>query len=212
MIRGIGPIQTLQHLVPRPLVPVFLFVTYLGSARIILPGLVFLYWRWDPRRVAIVGSVALGAFALTLTLKNAFALPRPPASLHLTYASGYGFPSGHALDSTATYGSLAAVLRSGTVLQRALLAGALVGLVALSRVVLGVHYPADVVAGIAVGLGYLLVVAYVLRWNVRDALVVATGLAAAGVVVAGGDRESLLLLAVVLAALLGWRQWGADRV
>ncbi|MFB6080632.1 MAG: phosphatase PAP2 family protein [Haloferacaceae archaeon] len=211
MTRGLGLVGTAHHLVPPLLVPVFVAVTSLGSLRLVLPGLAVLYWRWDADRAAFVASAVLGAFALTFLLKHAFALPRPPESLRLIDAGGYGFPSGHALDSTVTYGALASVARAGRRRQRVLLAGLVVGLVACSRVVLGVHYAVDVVAGIALGLGYLFVVIEVLDRRVSRGLTVAAALAAAGVVVTGARLDGLLLLGGILAALLAWSRRETDR-
>jgi membrane-associated phospholipid phosphatase len=55
------------------------------------------------------------------------------------------------------WGAAALVLKSRSVLARAAGAGVVVGLVSLSRLVLGVHYLVDVVVGAAVGLVVLLV-------------------------------------------------------
>ena len=116
----------------------------------------------------------------------------------------YGFASGHAIDSTVTYGALASVLRAGTRWQRLLVASSLVGLVALSRVVLGVHFAVDVVVGIGVGLAYLFVVGRVLDRQVVPILFLTTALAVTGVIVTGGVLGSMLLLGGVLLALAGW--------
>jgi undecaprenyl-diphosphatase len=75
----------------------------------------------------------------------------------------YSFPSGHAVASTLFYGTVCVLglehLRSP--LRRGLATAAAVGMVLLvsfSRVYLGVHYPVDVVAGMALGGACLLVV------------------------------------------------------
>jgi len=211
MTRGIGAIQLLQHLVPGWVIPLFIFITYLGSLWVIFPLLTLLYWRWDTERTAFVGSAVLGGVALAFTLKNTFELARPPVSLHLVHATGYGFPSGHAIDSTVTYGALASVVRAGTRWQRILFGSGLVALVALSRVVLGVHFAIDVVVGIGVGLAYLFVVVRLLDRQVVPSLLLATALAVTGVIVTGGVLGSMILLGGVLVALAGWvRREGSD--
>lgn len=204
MTRSIGAIQALQQLVPGWMIPLFIFITYLGSLWVIIPLLTVLYWRWDRERAAFVGSAVLGGFALAFTLKHVFKLPRPPISLHLIHATGYGFPSGHALDSTVTYGSLATVVRAGTRWRRILFAASLIGLVALSRVVLGVHYGVDVVVGIGLGLLYLFVVVQVLDRQVIPCLLLGTAVAATGVIVTGGSLDSMALLGGILLVLAGW--------
>lgn len=212
MTRGIGAIQALQQLIPEWLIPLFIVITYLGSVGVILPLLALLYWRWDAERTAFVGGAVLGGFALALTLKNVFELPRPPMSLHLVYATGYGFPSGHAIDSTVASGSLASVLTAGTRWQRVLLASLLIGLVPLSRVVLGVHYGVDVVVGVGVGLLYLLVVVRLLDRQVVPSLFLATALTVTGVITAGAAWNSMVLLGGILLALYGWTRRGATDV
>jgi membrane-associated phospholipid phosphatase len=62
--------------------------------------------------------------------------------------SQYGFPSGHAANTAALIGGLVMILHS----RRAGLVGAGVGavvlaVVGLSQLVLGLHYPSDLVAG-----------------------------------------------------------------
>lgn len=208
MTRGIGAIQLLQGFVPGWMIPMFILITYLGSLWVLVPLLTVLYWRWDTERTAFVGSAVLGGVALTFILKNAFALTRPPVSLHLLHASGYGFPSGHAIDSTVTYGALAGVVRTGTRRQRLLFGSGLVGLVALSRVVLGVHFGIDVVVGTGVGLAYLVVVVRLLDRQVVPSLLLATALAVTGVIMTGGVQESMILLGGVLVALAGWVRRG----
>jgi undecaprenyl-diphosphatase len=70
----------------------------------------------------------------------------------------YSFPSGHASGSAAIYAILFYLLakrfrRKGKVLL-ALAYVALVGLIAFSRLYLEVHYLSDVLAGIALGIGW----------------------------------------------------------
>ena len=97
------------------------------------------------------------------------ARPRPDDPLVQAY--GYSFPSGHAFNSTVSYGLLAIIAwRSDLPLaaRRLIVAAAiiLVALIGCSRIALGVHYPTDVVAGWLGGLALLgLVVAAVTVWS-----------------------------------------------
>ncbi|WP_083252548.1 phosphatase PAP2 family protein [Haladaptatus sp. W1] len=204
MNRGMHLIQTLQHSIPPVFIPIFIIITILGSLGFILPGILLLYWRWDADRALFVGSAVLGGIGITLTLKNLFALPRPPISYHLVYVTGYGFPSQHAIDSTVTYGALASVVRRGTRWQRGFVAGLVIGLVALSRVILGVHYVTDVIAGILVGLEYLVIVVVVLDRNIRRCLFLAIIPAIAAVIVTDGSWKSVILLSSVAISILWW--------
>ena len=81
----------------------------------------------------------------------------------LTGFSGPSFPSGHAAASAATFAAFALVLGRGRSAQsRSVLAGvgtALAVAIATSRVMLGVHWMTDVLAGLALGWAWFAVCA-----------------------------------------------------
>jgi membrane-associated phospholipid phosphatase len=156
--------------------------------------------RSDRERGAFAVVAILGAFGLTLALKGLFALPRPPSTIHVGYAEGYGFPSGHAITATTLWGLLALVVERGTRRTRALVAATVVVLVAASRVVIGVHYVADVVAGVAVGFVYLAVLVRVTDWRPTRGFLVAGGLALVALVTNGLTAHSVATIAGVLGA------------
>lgn len=95
--------------------------------------------------------------------KAFFDLPRPdPAQVAvLDFRSSGGLPSGHAQNAVVVWGYLAfrwqqgqGPMRSWTILVGAAL---LVAAIGVSRLYLGAHFPADVLAGWGLGLGLLLV-------------------------------------------------------
>ncbi len=103
-------------------------------------------------------TVALGGLANTLT-KAAVSRARPVLPEPITSAHGTSFPSGHAMGAMIAYGAMLLVLlpylgRRGRRIAR-VLAAALIAGVGVSRVVLGVHYPSDVVGGWLLGFGWL---------------------------------------------------------
>ncbi|PSQ05845.1 hypothetical protein BRC97_07790 [Halobacteriales archaeon QS_6_71_20] len=192
----------------------------------------------NPRRVgATLVAVGLGALAVTVGLKSLFAFPRPPgageavvpawlpgalggAYVDAATGDGFGFPSGHAIGSTMVYGGLATFLDVGRRRTRLRVAGAVVALVALTRVVLGVHYVADVIVGVAVGLGGLLLFQRVARSGFRPhpdrAFFLAGGLGvvAAAVAAAGGHAVEVLEAGIVAGGGFGgyavWRFRGTE--
>ena len=94
------------------------------------------------------GVGAFSAHAAAVVIKRAVRRPRPhdPAiEVNVGTPSKLSFPSAHATSTTA-----AALLRARATGLRSL-PWVLVPPMALSRLVLGVHYPSDVLAGVAVG-------------------------------------------------------------
>lgn len=135
-------------------------VTLLGEPVLLtLAALLLAAWlhRRGAGRLALFVVVArVGAMALSSGLKLAVDRSRPVFDEPVATALGASFPSGHALGAAAFYATGAVLLQPHTGRDRLLLTGAVVlsALVALSRVLLGVHYPSDVAAGLLIGLGW----------------------------------------------------------
>lgn len=99
------------------------------------------------RRWAGVAVGALGAHAASIVIKRVVRRPRPndpSVQVNVSTPSKLSFPSSHATSTTA-----AAVLLGR--LTGLPLPAVLVPPMLLSRLVLGVHYPTDVLAGSALG-------------------------------------------------------------
>lgn len=115
------------------------------------------------RRSAVLLLASSGGTALLVTIaKLVVGRQRPPVSGALVTATGYAFPSGHAAQSIACYGCLAALIclhSARPFVRLTALGGAvtLVGLIGLSRVSLGVHWPSDILAGWIVATTWLAV-------------------------------------------------------
>ncbi|HZC93930.1 MAG TPA: phosphatase PAP2 family protein [Mycobacterium sp.] len=95
----------------------------------------------------VAGVGAFGAHAAAVLIKRLVRRPRPhhPAvAVNVGTPSSLSFPSAHATSTTAA----AILLARATGLPLPVM---LVPPMALSRVVLGVHYPSDVATGVAVG-------------------------------------------------------------
>lgn len=132
-------------------------ISLFGHPGFFLLVILFLYWCRNPRlglRLALLMGVTIG---LNLALKAAFHLPRPywvgQGVLALESSPSFGFPSAHA-QCSATFWGLIAIDRRRRWFS--IFAAAMVVLIGVSRVYLGVHFPADVLAGWAIGAAVLL--------------------------------------------------------
>jgi membrane-associated phospholipid phosphatase len=179
------------------------------------PGL-----RVDRRSGLFVLALVVTYVALIVVLKEAFLLPRPPGAsdppgvgwlqpaveLSLTTAEGSGFPSGHALGSTMVWGGLALVLDRGARRTRFGFAGAVVAGVALSRLVLGVHYLVDVVAGVALGVVALGALYWLSRGGNSPGRVFLIAAVIGGVgLIQGITPDSAAAAGGAVGGLLAWR-------
>jgi undecaprenyl-diphosphatase len=128
------------------------------TAVIVSVGLAALLWRrCRATSLAIPITIAVGALT-NVVLKEVIGRARPPSPA--TGTSLASFPSGHTFQVTLLLGLLPlAVLvlteRHDRVRWARLAAGAGIAAVALSRVVLGAHWPTDVIAGFLVGVALL---------------------------------------------------------
>ena len=84
-----------------------------------------------------------------------------PEGYRLIDESGYSFPSGHSMVSTAFYGFLIYLVIKKVKNKHlkdflVILLGTLIVLIGFSRVYLGVHYASDVIAGFFISIAYLI--------------------------------------------------------
>ena len=139
-------------------------VTQLGSTIVvvIVGVIVGLGISLRTRRVApalFMLIVLAGNSAIVNLIKVVVGRARPTISVLTGFTTGQSFPSGHSAAAAACWGAVALlVARHWSHSGRAAAYGAAAGIavaVACSRVFLGVHWLSDVIAGLAVGWGWL---------------------------------------------------------
>ena len=136
-----------------------------------LVALLFLKLRREA--VLFAGTVILG-WGINNAMKAVIGRDRPTLVPHLTSASGMSFPSGHSFASAMIYIGMAlafASLSNRHSVRYTLIAAAMVlsALIAWSRVLLGVHFPSDVIAGWTGGAGWAFLAAALLYKPARAA-------------------------------------------
>lgn len=106
----------------------------------------------------------LGAATGPMLLKPLYGRARPELSDALANVFDLSFPSGHAFGAAAAYATFAFFCARFVPSHRAELfcyffAALLVGIVGITRIYLGVHYPTDVLAGLSAGGAWAFIVA-----------------------------------------------------
>ena len=141
---------------------IFEAITYLGSAYVIVPVLILsiIFIKGKENKITIPINTTI-ALALNQIMKNIFERPRPD-NMRLMDASGYSFPSGHAMVSTAFYGYLIYIAYKNikNVKLRNCICIALsimIFVIDISRVYIGVHYASDVIGGTTFSIAYLII-------------------------------------------------------
>ena len=173
-------IMALQSVMGPALTWLMSLITNFGEELILIIVMGFIYWCYDKELGKRAGTNIVLCVVLNPLLKNVVMRRRPymdhpgirclkatdsTADIYDVAAQGYSFPSGHAMNSTTIYGSIARYEKSGKALQIG--ACVLTFVVGLSRVMLGVHYPTDVLVGWAVGLMIIFLVPW-LQKKIRN--------------------------------------------
>ena len=130
--------------------------------RIVLTVIALVYLFHGERHHAIWLVVTVfGGAALGFALKEIVGRVRPVLPDRVATAPGLSFPSGHALGATIGCCLLLLItlrfLPRGGRIAAVVAAAVIVGSVAIARVVLGVHFVSDVLAGITLGIGWVAV-------------------------------------------------------
>lgn len=136
-------------------------ITSLGSAFALISLTVLVMLLFENKKYGILTGInLLSIFLFNLLLKFIFARPRP-IDINLIQQSGYSFPSGHAMISTAFYGFFVYLIWKNNIFKKtkwlySILLSILIIFICITRVYLGVHYASDVFAGALLSISYLI--------------------------------------------------------
>ena len=151
------------------------FISEFGEEMVLVAVLGFLYWCYDKHFGIFIGTNILVGILINPMAKNIVLRRRPyfdnpgikclkpvdaDADIYDIAAQGYSFPSGHSCNSAILYGSFPVIKKKRVFYIIAVVIPLLVG---ISRVLVGVHYPTDVMAGWLLGLFVVLFISYLQR-------------------------------------------------
>ena len=139
------------------------FFTMLSEPIVVIAIMCFLYWCIDKERGKKIAEMLVLATVICPLLKNIFLRrrpyivhdnvrcirpPEPGQPINDIAIQGYSFPSAHSSNAAVMFTAFSRFYGRKILKVLAIVAPILV---ALSRVALGVHYPTDVLTGLAVG-------------------------------------------------------------
>lgn len=136
-------------------------ITFLGNAGgiwLLTAGILLSMPKYRRAGILLLTGLTVGVLVGNVAMKNLFARPRPcwidpTVQLLLSVPKDDSFPSGHTLSSV-----IAATILTAANRRFAFAAIPLATLIAFSRLYLFVHFPTDVLASIALGIGIGIVV------------------------------------------------------
>jgi undecaprenyl-diphosphatase len=174
-------------------------ITQLGSTNVLLVVLALIggFQAWRHRKFTVVlylAVVGIGVSLLTNGLKLVVHRERPNV-MHLTAAHGYSFPSGHTAAAAACWAAIALVVARKWPRSARRTAAAVAVMITLSvaatRVLLGVHWLTDVIAGAVLGWTWFVLVTVLFGGRILRFGEPAERIAEQEVVPAPADRQEV---------------------
>ncbi len=143
------------------LISLFQWITWLSDSAqrtgMVLLTAAWLMWKARRRAALIIIVVPILAGVTNSVLKEAFARARPDIVPHLDNIGNLAYPSGHAANAVAFFLLAALILAAKRPLLWRSLAVTVAILIGTSRVLLGVHWPSDVIGGWLWGAAFALI-------------------------------------------------------
>lgn len=137
---------------PQWLAAIFKAITFLGNTEFYLIIMPALFWSIDATLGIRTGIMLLVSGGMNSLLKFVFQWPRPfwvsSQVSNLAEGTGFGFPSGHSQNAASIWGLLGSSTKK---IWHRWIVVLIIFLIGLSRIVVGVHFTHDVLAGWLVG-------------------------------------------------------------
>jgi membrane-associated phospholipid phosphatase len=145
---------------------IFKAITYLGEAIVLILIIAIFYIAYDKRFAKNLAFSLLISAYINEFVKDIFQDPRPstnadPEAEYGLVETSYGFPSGHTQTAVAVWGYLGYEFKNKPrPLVIPILVSALIFLIAISRIIIGVHDLQDIIGGYAIGICLLFAFIY----------------------------------------------------
>ncbi len=147
------------------------FFTFFGSTTFLLPAyFVIIVWMWQIKRkwqALHIIIISFGSFLLVKGLKLIFQRARPEATL-IEKINSFSFPSGHTVSAIVFFSLLIYTVWKTNIMDRykiliTIFSAFIAIMVGVSRIMLGVHYPSDVMAGFALASAWVIISSWLLN-------------------------------------------------
>jgi len=156
---------------------IFKAITYLGDPIVFIVMVAIFYIIYDKRFAKNLTLSLLFTTYVNEFFKNIFMDPRPATNIDPAEVSlpenpaglawtSYGFPSGHTQNAIGTWGYIGYDFRKR--LYIVIILGIIMFLVAISRMIIGVHDLQDVIGGFSIGLVVLLLFTYLEPYGTKQ--------------------------------------------
>jgi undecaprenyl-diphosphatase len=133
---------------------------------IIVAILTVALWRWWGWGAALaMGLTTLVSAMTSEVLKAYFGRLRPDFVPHLDSVASAAYPSGHANNAAVVYILFIMLVPQARHPGWQLAAASMIGVTGLSRIMLGVHWPTDVIGGWMLGTSFALFAASAIAWR-----------------------------------------------
>ncbi|MFX0003956.1 MAG: phosphatase PAP2 family protein [Candidatus Hodarchaeota archaeon] len=148
---------------------IFKAISYLGEPIVFLILVVLLYLAYNKKYAKNLLLTLLFSHYINEVLKAIFRDPRPapnidPAEDYGVIEASYGFPSGHSQNAVAFWGYLGKEFKdkykSKQIPIIPVILSVVIFLIAISRIIIGVHDLQDIIGGLLIGMGVLLAFIY----------------------------------------------------
>jgi membrane-associated phospholipid phosphatase len=133
---------------------IFTVITNLGESVVFIVVVGIFYIAYDKRFAKNLALNLMVSTYVNSILKDLFKDPRPSINYDIDEKTSYGFPSGHNQTAVSAWGYIAYGFREK--LWVVLLMSVIIFLVAISRLILGLHDLQDVIGGFLIGLVLLI--------------------------------------------------------